>query len=122
MKYLKVFLLLSLTVGLAGCQTTDTTPESESVNSSEATVATSMSEMPEDASKESESEFAEVQIFNELVGENLGTETDNPNKRVLFFVDGSGHKQYKSVYIKNTQRLKIIDLEGDSVLFNETIE
>lgn len=48
-------------------------------------------------------------------------ETDNANKRVLFFSTDKGQKRYKSIFIKRTERLKIIDLSDDNMLYNQEI-
>ncbi|MFD1206892.1 MULTISPECIES: hypothetical protein [Sporosarcina] len=47
--------------------------------------------------------------------------TDNQNKRVILFKDQNSVEIYKSIYIKNSRHLKIIQLEGDGLLFNGTI-
>lgn len=48
------------------------------------------------------------------------TVTDNAGKRILLFVDNTGKEQYKSIFIKDTNRLKIIDLNGGQI-FNGII-
>ncbi|WP_080875671.1 hypothetical protein [Oceanobacillus timonensis] len=45
---------------------------------------------------------------------------DNPYKRILFIGDADEQKKYKTIYIKDTNRLKIIDLNGGQI-FNEII-
>ncbi|SFH58379.1 hypothetical protein [Pisciglobus halotolerans] len=47
--------------------------------------------------------------------------TDNPNKRVILFEDGH-EKAYKTIFIKNANRLKVIDLQGDGLVLNEKIK
>lgn len=47
--------------------------------------------------------------------------TDNPNKRVILFEDGH-KKAYKTIFIKNANRLKVIDLQGDGLVLNEKIK
>lgn len=37
---------------------------------------------------------------------------DNKNKRVIVYRDASGHKQYKSIYVKNKDFVKVIDFNG----------
>ncbi|MBT2583315.1 lipoprotein [Planococcus sp. ISL-109] len=49
-------------------------------------------------------------------------ETDNDGSRVLFFADEAGAKVYKSVYVKDTQRLELIHLDEQGALFNGTLE
>ncbi|WP_152655927.1 hypothetical protein [Oceanobacillus sp. CFH 90083] len=45
---------------------------------------------------------------------------DNPHKRILFIGDENNQKKYKTIFIKDTSRLKIIDLNG-GLIFNEII-
>ncbi|ETT86463.1 hypothetical protein MKZ08_11095 [Viridibacillus sp. FSL R5-0477] len=53
---------------------------------------------------------------------NFQTITDNEGKRVLLLIDKNGVEQYKSIYIKYTNRLKIIKINGEGLIFNEIIE
>lgn len=52
---------------------------------------------------------------------NVQTVTDNEGKRVLLFVDNKGVEQYKTIFIKNINRLKIIDLNNGQI-FNGIIK
>lgn len=45
-------------------------------------------------------------------------EVDNQNKRITLFENESGQKVYKSIFIKNDNHLKIIDLNDDNLLFD----
>lgn len=49
-------------------------------------------------------------------------ETDNKGNRIILFEDASGKKEFKSVFVKNDKRLKIIKLKDDGLLFNEIID
>jgi len=49
-------------------------------------------------------------------------ETDNSNKRVILYADSNEHKQYKSIFIKKQDRLKIIHFDDDGEIFNEVIK
>ena len=49
-------------------------------------------------------------------------ETDNPNKRVILYQEGNQKKEYKSIFIKNQKRLKIIHLNKDGEIFNNIID
>lgn|SRR5699024_430523 len=62
---------------------------------------------------------ANIEDLNSLTPE---IETDNDNKRIILFADDNDRKQYKSIFIKQKQRLKIIELnKDDGLLFNDTI-
>lgn len=52
---------------------------------------------------------------------NFQTVTDNEGKRILLLLDDEGTEQYKSIFIKKTKRLKIIDLANDREIFNDLI-
>ncbi|RJE87432.1 hypothetical protein D3P07_13905 [Paenibacillus sp. 1011MAR3C5] len=51
------------------------------------------------------------------------TVTDNQGKRILLLADKQeGKEQYKSIFVKDTNRLKIIHLNGDEPIFNAVLE
>ncbi|KON70931.1 hypothetical protein AKG34_20575 [Peribacillus butanolivorans] len=52
---------------------------------------------------------------------NFNKETDNDNKRV-FLIDLKGEKLYKTIFVKNTNRLKIVKINGGGEIFNEVIK
>ncbi|MBA9026128.1 hypothetical protein [Peribacillus huizhouensis] len=53
---------------------------------------------------------------------NFQTVTDNEGKRVLLLIDENGVEQYKTIFIKNTSRLKIIKINGEGQIFNEILD
>ncbi|MCK2006094.1 hypothetical protein MZM54_32775 [[Brevibacterium] frigoritolerans] len=53
---------------------------------------------------------------------NFQTVTDNEGKRVLLLIDKNGVEQYKTIFIKNTSRLKIININGEGQIFNEILD
>ncbi|EOV9528596.1 MULTISPECIES: hypothetical protein [Bacillus cereus group] len=73
---------------------------------------------------ESHEKWASLPEYNKIVeqigGEdyNFQTVTDNEGKRVLHILDKDGRKQYKTIFVKNTNRLKIIKINGDGIIFN----
>lgn len=46
--------------------------------------------------------------------------TDNSGNRIMFLLDENSEKQFKTIFIKNESRLKIIDLDAGQI-FNEII-
>lgn len=46
---------------------------------------------------------------------------DNQHKRIMLVGDEDNHKQFKSIYIKDTSRLKIIDF-NNGLVFNQIIK
>lgn len=73
-------------------------------------------------------EWASLPEYNtiiEQIGNNeytFETVTDNDGKRILTIMDENGQKQYKTVFVKNTSRLKIININGNGVVFNGIIK
>ncbi|MVP00974.1 hypothetical protein [Paenibacillus lutrae] len=49
------------------------------------------------------------------------TVTDNEGERVLF-IEQDGKERYKSIYVKKTKRLKIIQLDREGQIFNEVLQ
>lgn len=113
------------------------TAESSSISSEEEstedTEETSTEETDESSTDDSQTSDAadSVADFEEgdtlqdtvdLEGLTMETATDNPNKRVLLFSNDEGQKEYKSVFIKRTNRLKIIDTKNDDLLLNEELD
>ncbi len=52
---------------------------------------------------------------------NVKTLSENQNKRVLLLFDEEQTKKYKSIFIKNTQRLKVIDEISGDLLFDSKV-
>ena len=49
-------------------------------------------------------------------------ETDNKGNRIILFEDAKGRSEYKSIFIKHDNRLKIIQFDDDSLLYNGIIK
>ncbi|ARK32630.1 PepSY domain-containing protein [Halalkalibacter krulwichiae] len=47
--------------------------------------------------------------------------TDNVGKRVLLFVDSKGQTKYKSIFVKTTDHLKIIEI-NQGLVYNSTLK
>ncbi|ARF16535.1 hypothetical protein [Sporosarcina ureae] len=62
-----------------------------------------------------EAEILEEHIpMDELTAQ---VEVDNQNKRIVLYENKSGQEVYKSIFIKDDNHLKIIDLNDDHVLY-----
>ena len=46
--------------------------------------------------------------------------TDNPGTRIFLFRNGD-MQMYKTIFVKNNNRLKVIDLQADQMVYNEQI-
>lgn len=49
-------------------------------------------------------------------------ETDNKGNRIILFEDETGAKEFKSIFVKNDNRLKIVQFEDDGLLYNEVLK
>lgn len=98
--------------------TEETSTEASSTEAS--TTETVNSEEDDVADLEEGTELQDT--IDDLDDLNVETATDNPNKRVLLFSNDEGEKQYKSVFIKQKNRLKIIDINNDDLLMNQEID
>ena len=68
-------------------------------------------------------ELTEYSILDKKLDmDNLSDEVvkDNDYKRIILLKDENGQPQYKSIYIKNKNRLKVIDLHG-GLVYNDKI-
>ncbi|MFD0960142.1 hypothetical protein [Paenibacillus chungangensis] len=50
----------------------------------------------------------------------FNTVTDNEGTRILL-IELDGAEQYKTIFVKHTNRLKIIQLDGDKQLYNDIL-
>ncbi|GAA0320129.1 hypothetical protein [Oceanobacillus sp. FSL W7-1281] len=139
---LQIIGLLCTLFAFSACQA-DSEQEQETGNSAgeteettednESDVAGDVSEEPEDGTDEDTSvnkdtdtsyEYEEQKIIDEEIAEgeyDISVETDNQGTRVMFY-EIDGEKYYKTVFVKNDSRLKIIDLQNDDgLIYNETI-
>ncbi|MGK7376969.1 hypothetical protein ACSFXN_03945 [Planococcus sp. 1R117A] len=77
------------------------------------------------ASSEQWASLPEYQSIIEQTGSeeyHFQTTADNEDKRILLLADKSGTEQYKTIFIKNTSRLKIINLKDEGQVFNEILD
>jgi len=129
----KMIALISMLVLLAACTSNSGENSTDNAEKEDDTV---LSEDNKEAAQDKEAEEIEPQseeianfpeydvLAEELNMDNLAADvkTDNPNKRVMILTDDDGEKQYKSIYIKEKQRLKIISLDEEGQIFNEVIK
>ncbi|EPH95869.1 hypothetical protein D920_02209 [Enterococcus faecalis 13-SD-W-01] len=143
MKKRIVLPFIAISFLLAGCgkqsaSDKSSTAFSETNTSSKAVVSKETSERqtsdtlkePEkiEASKDDDdqlSSFEESQKLKEVLDGaddlNVKTLSENQNKRVLLLFDEEQTKKYKSIFIKNTQRLKVIDEISGDLLFDSKV-
>ena len=149
MKKLSLLFIASFT--LAACAAENNSDSSEAVESME-TIESEVSSAPESveasehSSQESETasedlegvteeelanaeSVSEYDSYEELVYQDIFNPeqyqgsilTDNQGKRIFLFSDGQ-NQIYKTIYIKHDNRLKIIDLQKDDLVYNKIIQ
>ena len=149
MKKLSLLFIASFT--LAACAAENNSDSSEAVESME-TIESEVSSAPESvetsehSSQESETasedlegvteeelanaeSVSEYDSYEELVYQDVfnpeqyqgSIVTDNQGKRIFLFSDGQ-NQIYKTIYIKHDNRLKIIDLQEDDLVYNKIIQ
>ena len=69
-------------------------------------------------------EYEEQEVIGGQIDEgdyDVVVETDNQGTRVMFY-EIDGEKYYKTIFVKDDNRLKIIDIQNDNgLIYNETI-
>lgn len=132
-KLLVAFLGLAL---LAGCseETVDTNEdnavETENVDVEENVTIEENAEKSANSTEENKGqsdiksypEFVMLAKHIDLTKYIANVETDNEGTRIIFFENSEGKKEYKSTFVKNENRLKIIKLDDDGLIFNEIIK
>lgn len=122
-------LILLLTLGLlAGCSTeqqTDSEQDSTAIVSSEDAVEESVSkeELNEAEVIDDLTEYPEITAIQETIDLTELTGyivSDNPGTRILIFTNEE-KQVYKSILVKDEKQLKVIDLEQNEVLIDETM-
>lgn len=122
-------LILLLTLGLlAGCSTeqqTDSEQDSTAIVSSEDAVEESVSkeELNEAEVIDDLTEYPETTAIQETIELTELTGyivSDNPGTRILIFINEE-KQVYKSIFVKDEKQLKVIDLEQNEVLIDETV-
>lgn len=127
----KIWLIPVLALTLTGCGNNEEIVEEEEsvevIESKETDSENRETEIEEEAQNNEESSSDSITADyeeNELLEEHLPLDeltpqikTDNQNKRIILFENQSGKKVYKSIFIKNDQHLKIIDLNGDGLVY-----
>ena len=92
---------------------------SDATESNEEDASSNDSANSELASFEEYSKIEEVADVSNLKGI---VETDNPGTRVILFEEDNGNKTLKSVFVKKENRLKVISLDDDGLLYNDILK
>jgi len=124
-----LMILIAAATMLTACQSnqTDTgNPSGSSEQSAQTETAQSNNEPTEE--RTSQSEWSSLPEYDTIVQKvdaqdyTFRTVTDSENERILLLTNQDGEEKYRTIFIKNTSRLKIIDVDGGGQLFNDVLE
>ncbi|WP_432352484.1 hypothetical protein [Sporosarcina sp. A2] len=134
----KLVLVGALSILLAGCANNESAQEQEAPDNTTSSLEENSENIaPEDnneaeeeasdpASQDNEldsyEEYSTIVDVADVNGLKGVVETDNPGTRVILFEDETGKKTVKSIFIKNENRLKVISLDNDGMLYNEILK
>lgn len=82
-------------------------------------------QLKDDISEEEAVKLPEYNIIRKQIGEGsykIVILANNEETRILHFLNAQDELQYKAVFVKETNRLKIINTKGDGNVFNQVIE
>ena len=124
-----LMILIAAATMLTACQSnqTDTgNPSGSSEQSAQTETAQSNNEPTEE--RTSQTEWPSLPEYDTIVRKvdsqdyTFRTVTDSENERILLLTNQDGEEKYKTIFIKNTSRLKIIDVDGGGQLFNDVLK
>lgn len=82
-------------------------------------------QLKDDISEEEAAKLPEYNIIRKQIGEGsykIVILANNEETRILHFLNAQDELKYKAVFVKETNRLKIINTKGDGNVFNQVIE
>ncbi|MBM6386813.1 MAG: hypothetical protein JSY10_22915 [Paenibacillus sp.] len=124
-----LIILIAAATMLTACQSNQTdagNPSGSSEPSAQTETAQPNNEPTEEST--SQSEWSSLPEYDTIIREvdsqdhTFRTVTDNENERILLLTNQDGEEKYKTIFIKDTSRLKIIDVDGGGQLFNDVLE
>ncbi|MEW4430511.1 hypothetical protein AB1I68_23860 [Paenibacillus pabuli] len=124
-----LMILIAAATMLTACQSNQTdTGNSSGSNEQSAQTETAQSNNEPTEESTSQSEWSSLPEYDTIIREvdsqdyTFRTVTDNKNERILILTNQDGEEKYKTIFIKNTSRLKIIDIDGGGQLFNDVLK
>lgn len=115
--------LMATAALLAACSEERADAGTESASENEQSFTTIKDESAENSKLQDLKSLPEFTVIDEEIGsDSLEAElaSDNPGERVLLLnKDGD---EFKSIFVKETKRLKIIDIDGKGLIFNDILD
>ncbi|MGM0896487.1 MAG: hypothetical protein ACQEV0_01230 [Bacillota bacterium] len=121
--YKPLITLLAAAAFLSACSGEQASAGNEATAENEQSFTAIQDESVESSKLQDLESLPEFTLIDEKIGnDSLEYEivADNPGKRVLL-LDKEGD-EYKSVFVKETKRLKLIDIDGEGLIFNDILE
>ena len=120
----KPLLALMATVALlAACSGEQADAGNEAASENEQSFTAIKDESAENSKPQDLESLPEFTVIDEEIGSNsleAKLVSDNPGERVLLL--NKGGDEFKSIFVKETKRLKIIDIDGEGLIFNDILE
>ncbi|NUU78159.1 hypothetical protein [Paenibacillus xylanilyticus] len=124
-----LLILIAAATMLTACDSNQTNPVNDA-GSNEHSAPTETAQQDKDQAEESpdHGEWSSLPEYDVIVRTidsqdyTFRTVTDNENERILLLANQDSEEKYKTIFIKNTSRLKIIDVDGGGQLFNDVLE
>ncbi|WP_211655380.1 hypothetical protein [Planococcus alpniumensis] len=108
---------------LAACSGEQADAGIEAASENEQSFTAIQNESAENSKLQDLKSLPEFTVIDEEIGsDSLEAElvSDNPGERVLLLnKDGD---EFKSIFVKETKRLKIIDIDGEGLIFNDILD
>jgi len=124
-----LMILIAAATMLTACQSNQTdagNPSGSNEQSAQTETAQPNNEPTEE--RTSQDEWSSLPEYDTIVQKvdaqdyTFRTVTDSENERILLLTNQDGEEKYRTIFIKNTSRLKIIDVDGGGQLFNDVLE
>lgn len=117
--------MLTAAVFLTACGTDEANADKNASSENVQSFKSTQSESPENTKLQDWSSLPEYNTVTEKIGgqaADFETVTDNPGKRILLLTSKDGSATYKTIFVKETKRLKIIHIDSEGLIFNDILK
>lgn len=115
--------LIATAALLTACSGEQADAGTEAASENEQSFTAIQDESTKDSKMQDLKSLPEFTVIDDEIGSDsleFDIVADNPGERVLL-LDKNGD-EYKSIFVKETKRLKIIDIDGEGLMFNDILD
>lgn len=115
--------LMATAALLTACSVEQADAGNEAASENEQSFTAIQDESTKDSKMQELESLPEFTVIDDEIGSDsleFDIVADNPGERVLL-LDKDGD-EYKSIFVKETKRLKIIDIDGEGLIFNDILD